>query len=192
MNSSSRWPTPGAAISAAREELLDVSSPAQIGMSFDVPRLKEALSGIGDDQVLSIFRDGGNASIILENVLGHHLQVPQAPNRNSKWDLTLPDGKAEVKCLTPSSGVKFIPSGQVGSGRTYDEVAFRERLDGIVAFYVPDICAFPDITITLVPTEVIGDWLQRGVLTSGSISNPSRARETIDEMLRSHGITPVS
>jgi hypothetical protein len=184
------WSAPEIAVPRAKDALLKAGTPAEVGMSFDLALLAKALGDIPLEAAQDIFSDGRQASVVIEGILSHHLEVSAAPHGNAKWDLELPDGLAEVKCLT-RRGVKFLPSGQVGSGRSYDEAAFLERLEQNIAYYVADIREFPDVRITLIPAAILVSWANEGIMRSGSF-NAEEGRRVIDAMLADRGVRSAS
>jgi hypothetical protein len=62
----------------------------------------------------------------------------------------------------------------VGSGRSFSEDGFLEKLEEIEGYIISDIESFPDIPFWIIPTEQVTVWWESGQL--GKITKISREK----------------
>ena len=87
-----------------------------------------------------------------------------APSEGAAFDLRDPNGNLwEVRSIT-KGGVYFNPSGQVGSGRSFDEDGFLAKVDGIEGYILTDIVSFPNVEVYVVQWENVTRWYKQGML----------------------------
>jgi hypothetical protein len=66
-------------------------------------------------------------------------------------------GKWEVRSVS-KGGIYFCPSYMVGSGRSFNEKGFLEKLAEIEGYIISDIDAFPKIPFWIVQKEQVLTW----------------------------------
>jgi len=150
--------------------------------AFDLDALASALC-ITAEMAQERFRDGRTASVFMEDLLAHSLGIEKAESSNAAYDVKDGDQKHEVRCLT-SGGLSFAPSGMIGSGRTFDQKKFREKLDLVAAFFIADITEFPVVTIHVLPSKTVSRWYDDGKLTKQARLSLARARALFAELAR--------
>ena len=79
--------------------------------------------------------------------------------------------KWEVRSIS-AGGVYFCPSYMVGSGRSFNEPGFLQKLAEIKGYILTDITSFPDVPFWIVKSETVKDWWQKRLL--GSTTKVSR------------------
>jgi hypothetical protein len=87
-----------------------------------------------------------------------------APSEGAAFDL-LDDqgGKWEVRSIS-RSGVYFCPSYMVGSGRSFAEAGFLQKLSEVCGYIASDIESFPNVPYWIIPCEVVHGWWVDGKL----------------------------
>jgi hypothetical protein len=79
--------------------------------------------------------------------------------------------KWEVRSIS-AGGVYFCPSYMVGSGRSFNEPGFLQKLGEIKGYILTDITSFPDVPFWIVKSETVNVWWQKRLL--GSTTKVSR------------------
>ena len=135
--------------------------------AWSLPDVAAALH-IDEASVKEYFRDGRRMSFVLERRLQAELgDQGYRPNENASFDVVATDGsKWEVRCLT--EGIYFCPSYMVGSGRSFDEVGFLEKLDEIAGYIIGDIKQFPSVPCWTISSELVRQWWEGHRLGSNS------------------------
>ena len=91
-----------------------------------------------------------------------------APSEGAGWDVQDAEGnKWEVRSIS-KRGIYFCPSYMVGSGRTFNEPGFLQKLDDISGYAVSDISQFPRIPVWVVPVTAVRAWWAAGQLGGSS------------------------
>ena len=140
-------------------------------LTWDEAELAQAFR-IAQEDVREYLTDGRRVSFIIERRLANeHANWRLAPSEGKGYDLLDPNNdKWEVRSIT-NSGVYFTPSNQVGSGRSFNEPEFQEKLREIKGFILTDIAPFPDVNVYVVPVANVVRWYRLGLLgSSASIS----------------------
>ena len=103
--------------------------------------------------------DGRRVSFMIERRLANeHPGWNLAKSEGAGHDLIDPqNGKWEVRSIT-KSGVYFTPSYQVGSGRSFDEAGFVDKLNSIKGYILSDITVFPAVEVYVVPVANVVRW----------------------------------
>jgi len=146
----------------------------QFQLRWDEEELARAFKVTTKD-IREYLTDGRRVGFIIERRLvwenpGWRL----APSEGAGFDLFDPNnGKWEVRSVT-SAGVYFNPSGQVGSGRKFNEKGFLDKLESIEGFILSDIVEFPVVNVYVVPVGNIRRWYRDGKL--GSIAKVTREK----------------
>ena len=131
------------------------------------------------EDVREYLTDGRRVSFMIERRLARKNPGWQlAPSEGAGYDLLDPaGGKWEVRSIT-RSGVYFNPSNQVGSGRTFNERGFQEKLKEVKGFILSDIVEFPTVNVYVVPVENVLRWHRKYLL--GTNARVSRKKFLAD------------
>lgn len=147
---------------------------------FDIEAIAVAL-GISEDDTEAYFTDGRRVSFLIER--RHRDAMPGstlAASEGAGYDLVDQDGGHwEVRSLT-ASGIYFCPSYMVGSGRSFDEDGFLEKLDDIEGYFVTDITQFPDMPYWRITAEEVEEWWNDGTLGTTTKISYNKACELLD------------
>lgn len=143
-------------------------------LSWDKSELAEALK-IDEKEVQNYFTDGRRISFILERRIASEIICGDIADSEGKYfDIVAPNGnKWEVRSIT-KGGIYFCPSYMVGSGRSFDEEGFLQKLDKIQGYVASDITQFPTVPFWVIPVETVRKWWQNGDL--GKRSKISRKK----------------
>ncbi len=126
------------------------------------------------DETVQYFTDGRRVSFLLERRIRREIGGQLPPNEGAAYDVVDPDGrKWEVRSIT-WGGIYFCPSYMVGSGRSFNEAGFFEKMEAIQGYIVSDVVEFPAVPVWKVATSVVRSWYQQGEL--GANTKVSRAR----------------
>ena len=149
-------------------------------LSWNVAEIAKALK-ITEGDVRNYFTDGRRVSFILERRLAYEvLKGKLAPSEGAGYDLIDSNGdKWEVRSIT-KGGIYFSPSYMVGSGRSFKEKGFLEKLKDVKGFILSDVESFPDVPFWIVSSDQVRKWWEDGHL--GTTTKVSR--ETILRLLR--------
>ena len=97
-----------------------------------------------------LFQDGRNASFMLEEWLAIYFPSLTRVEGNKDHDHIDTNGvKYDAKNFT-KKGLKFMPSNQIGKGRTFDKTQAHEKA-GKLVYICCDIVDFPQIHIRFIP-----------------------------------------
>ena len=137
-------------------------------LEWDLDRIAKALL-ITPEEVTEYFTDGRRVSFILERrICQEILHGKLAPSEGAGYDLFDERGrKWEVRSIS-KGGVYFCPSYMVGSGRSFEEGGFMEKLREIDGYVVSDITVFPRIPVWKVSSDAVRSWYRRGALGAGT------------------------
>lgn len=104
-----------------------------------------------------------------------------APSEGAGYDLLdSKGGKWEVRSIS-RGGIYFCPSYIVGSGRSFNERGFLEKLPEMEGYIVSDIESFPDVPFWIITKQQVLSWWKS--LSLGSTTKISR--ESVFSLLRS-------
>lgn len=131
------------------------------------------------EDVREYLTDGRRVSFMIERRLARDNPGWQlAQSEGAGYDLLDPDGgKWEVRSIT-RGGVYFNPSSQVGSGRTFNEQGFQDKLNDIKGFILSDIVEFPTVNVYVVPVANVLRWHRQYLL--GANARVSRKKFLVD------------
>lgn len=141
-------------------------------LTWCVRKIADALK-IPEPDVREYMTDGRRVSFLIERrlVLMHPGWV-LAKSEGAGHDLVDPEGGLwEVRSVT-KGGIYFAPSYQVGSGRTFNEEGFLQKVDALSGYIVTDIESFPSMDVFKVPSPNVKRWWHAGKL--GTASRVSR------------------
>lgn len=135
---------------------------------WDLLEISKALK-IQPADVHEYFTDGRRVSFILERRLAYEiLNGTVAPSEGAGFDVLDSKGqKWEVRSVT-HGGVYFCPSYMVGSGRSFNEGGFLEKLREIAGYILSDVESFPDVPFWIIPKSQIETWYGLGKLGAGT------------------------
>jgi hypothetical protein len=149
-------------------------TPSRPGLNYRYFHWNEALLAQATDlpikDLRAYFTDGRRASFLIERRLARRLGWRLADSERDPYDLLdngAPAGKWEVRCVT-SRGVNFSPSRDQGSGRTFTELSFMEKLRQLKGFILADIVVFPRVTFYFFPVETVLGWYKDGKLNANA------------------------
>ena len=157
------------------DEWSDKMSDVTRGLfSWDMTQIAKALK-ISEEDVRAYFTDGRRVSFLLERRIVYEvLNGSLAPNEGAGYDvLDAQSRKWEVRSIS-RGGIYFCPSYMVGSGRSFNEAGFINKLDEISGYILSDIESFPDVPYWIIEKETVEDWWQSGEL--GTITEMSRKK----------------
>ena len=144
--------------------MIRMNMKTRFQMTWNPKELAKAFK-VSVDDVREYLTDGRRVSFIIERRLrNEHEGWKLAPSEGAGYDLLDPNGGMwEVRSIT-RGGVYFNPSNQVGSGRSFNEIGFRQKLAAIEGFILSDITTFPHVEVYMVPFEQIIEWYEEGKL----------------------------
>ncbi len=153
-------------------------------LTWDEAELAQAFR-ISQEDVREYLTDGRRVSFIIERRLANeHANWKLAPSEGKGYDLLDPNNdKWEVRSIT-NSGVYFTPSNQVGSGRSFNEPKFQEKLREIKGFILTDIAPFPEVNVYVVPVANVVQWYRLGLLGSRASISRKKFLESIAPDIR--------
>jgi hypothetical protein len=133
-------------------------------IAWNIDDISKALK-ISVEDVKEYFTDGRRVSFILERRLSKEIiKGKLSSSEGAGYDLMDPKGgKWEVRSIS-SGGVYFCPSYMVGSGRSFDEKGFLEKLDDIEGYILSDIESFPSIPFWIIKKQDVLKWWKEGKL----------------------------
>jgi hypothetical protein len=122
------------------------------------------------------FTDGRRVSFVLERRLAFEvLEGTLAPSEGAGFDLLDKEGKKwEVRSIT-RSGIYFCPSYMVGSGRSFEEQGFLNKLNEIEGYIVSDVECFPQIPFWKISKATVKHWYDSNQLGSGTKVSRTKA-----------------
>ena len=147
--------------------------------TWNIQLISAALS-ITEDDARLYFTDGRRVSFLLERRIAYEvLNGTLAPSEGAGYDVIDSEGfKWEVRSIT-KGGIYFCPSYMVGSGRTFNEPGFLEKLKEIKGYIVSDVESFPTIPYWVIPVEEVLRWWQNGTLGNSTKISRKKALELI-------------
>jgi hypothetical protein len=137
-------------------------------LSWDLHQIASSLKLTPKD-TKDYFTDGRRVSFVLERRLAFEVMGGTlASSEGAGFDLIDNKGKKwEVRSIT-RSGIYFCPSYMVGSGRSFDEEGFLNKLNEIEGYIVSDIELFPNIPFWKIDKTTVQNWYDKNMLGSGT------------------------
>ena len=115
---------------------------------FDIPNISFGL--LSENKLNTLFKDGRYASPFMEEYLPVWFPKLKRVLGNKDHDHVDPDGiYYDAKNFT-KNGLQFMPSNQIGAGRSYDAKATEEKANKLV-YICCDITNFPKVRVKFVP-----------------------------------------
>lgn len=151
-------------------------------LEWDLKKLSSELH-LSEADTLQYFRDGRRCSFIVERriakeILGGSL----SPSEGASFDVYDASGfKWEVRSLT-AQGIYFCPSYMMGSGRSFEEKGFKQKLDEISGYYVARITTFPVIPVFKIETDQVRHWYDKGHLGGNTKISLSKAESLLNSI----------
>lgn len=138
---------------------------------------------ITEEDVRLYFTDGRRVSFMLERRLAREvLHGTLAPSEGAGYDLLdSQGGKWEVRSIT-RGGVYFCPSYMVGSGRSFHEAGFLEKMKEIRGYILSDVESFPDVPFWIVPVDTVRTWWEQGHLGAGTKISREKALRLLSNL----------
>ncbi len=137
-------------------------------LEWDLNQIASSLK-LAPKDTKDYFTDGRRVSFILERRLAYEvLGGTLALSEGAGFDLLDKNGKKwEVRSIT-RGGIYFCPSYMVGSGRSFEEKGFLDKLDEIEGYIVSDIELFPSIPFWKINKATVHHWYVNNMLGSGT------------------------
>lgn len=153
-------------------------------LSWNIEEIAQALK-INAGDVREYFTDGRRVSFLLERRIAREvLKGTLAPSEGASFDLLDSQGrKWEVRSIS-KGGIYFCPSYMVGSGRSFNEQGFREKLSEIEGYIISDIESFPNIPYWIVPVQQVRMWWDIGQLGNTTKISRQKALDLLGGMNR--------
>jgi len=150
-------------------------------IAWNIDDISNALK-INVEDVKEYFTDGRRVSFILERRISKEIiKGKLAPSEGAGYDLIDPKGgKWEVRSIS-GSGVYFCPSYMVGSGRTFNEKGFLDKLEEIEGYILSDIESFPSIPFWIITKQDVLKWWKQGKLGIATHTSRRNALELMKE-----------
>lgn len=145
-------------------------------LAWQLDELARALQ-VTQEDVREYFTDGRRVSFLIERRLAREVVAggKLAASEGASFDLQDAAGrKWEVRSIS-SSGIYFCPSYMVGSGRSFNEEGFLQKMAEIDGYILSDIESFPSVPFWVLPKSVIETWYRSGMLGAGTKISRARA-----------------
>jgi len=149
-------------------------------LEWNIKKLSDALH-LSEEDVKKYFMDGRRVSFLIERrlieVIGGRLPESEGEaydlidKNNNKW---------EVRSI--SKNIYFCPSYMVGSGRSFEEKGFLEKLNKIKGYIISDIKLFPKIPFWIINKEIVLSWWKEGKLGNKTFVSRKRIYELLKEL----------
>lgn len=148
-------------------------------LDWDLNAISQSLK-LPQTDVRAYFTDGRRVSFILERRLAYEvLKGTLASSEGAGYDLIDSKGeKWEVRSVT-RGGIYFCPSYMVGSGRTFAERGFLEKLEEIAGYVISDVESFPSVPYWIVSRDIVKSWYDEGKLGAGTKISRQRALQLL-------------
>ena len=142
-------------------------------LTFDLVAIAQSLH-ISEEDTRKYFTDDRRVSFLIERRAVESMPGSRlAPSEGSGFDLIdASGGYWEVRSLT-KGGIYFCPSYMVGSGRSFNESGFLDKLDDVKGYFVTDITRFPEMPYWIIPYQLVQEWWFSGQLGRNSKINRS-------------------
>tara|TARA_Y100000593_G_scaffold93149_1_gene186999 strand:+ start:110 stop:568 length:459 start_codon:yes stop_codon:yes gene_type:complete len=125
-----------------------VKLPVELNNTYKFELETPRFGSLSKEQVIDIFTDGRHCSPFLERQLAAWFEGLTHITGNKPYDLIDEQGrKYDAKNFT-KKGLKFMPSGQIGTGRKYDYDKCRKKIEENKMTYIAcDITEFPKVRV---------------------------------------------
>lgn len=121
--------------------------------------------GLSIDETKELFNDGRVMGRYGEFVYANRTNTKRSDNENSSYDIIGEnDLKIEVRSVTPSSGLSFASSKEVGSGREVTEEGFKQKMDSVDMFVAVDYRNIEEIKLINVTKDDINKMMSNKII----------------------------
>lgn len=148
-------------------------------MDWNLQELSRALR-LTESQTRSYFTDGRRSGFLVENRIINQNKTLTAASKNATYDARDKKDMWEIRTLT-ARGVSFVPSIDIGGGRSFNKIRFEQKLQDVAGFIVCDISTFPDVPYWSIPSRIIIRWHHHEILKKGKFSY-KKAMEQIKKL----------
>ena len=150
-------------------------------LEFDIVEISKSL-GISKEDTQLYFTDGRRISFLIERRAIEKIPNSQlAPSEGAGYDLIdSKGGHWEVRSLT-RGGIYFCPSYMVGSGRSFDENGFFEKLNDVEGYFITDITQFPKMPYWILKENIIRNWWNLNNLGATTKISKAKFLDLIEE-----------
>ncbi len=134
------------------------------------------------EDVIKYFTDGRKVAFIFERRLTNEVTGGElAASEGADYDIIDVDGKKqEVRSI--SKKIYFSPSYMVGSGRSFNEEGFLQKINGIAGYILVDIGQFPNVPFWKVAASDVLAWYRNGQLGKGTHTSRPKVLQLISEL----------
>ena len=159
----------------------DMVSDRGMTLAWSIPDIAKALK-IEEKDVKEYFTDGRRVSFLLERRIAKRLDWALAESEGAGYDLVDQNGRLwEVRSIT-RGGVYFSPSKDVGSGRSYTEKGFQDKIKSLAGYVLCDIESFPRIPFWIIPATQVVEWKKAGLLGTQARVSRTKALELLRKL----------
>jgi hypothetical protein len=154
---------------------------ADLSWSYDEVGSLAELLRLTRPEVIEYFRDGRRVSFIIERRIAREiLNGTLATSEGANYDVEDDRGGCwEVRSLT-SGGFYFCPSYMVGSGRSFDEQGFLQKVNRIDGYWIADVTGFPCVPCYEVGAAEVLRWWRDRVLGATSKISFKKAKRLLE------------
>lgn len=136
----------------------------EIKHNIDYISMSQGL-GISVDETKEFFNDGRIMGRLGEFFYANRTNTKRSGNENLSYDIIGKNNlKIEVRSVTPSSGLSFASSKEVGSGREVTEEGFKEKMDSVDMFVVVDYRNIEEIKLINVTKDDIYNMMSKKMI----------------------------
>lgn len=121
--------------------------------------------GLSVDETKELFNDGRVMGRFGEFIYANRTNTKRSGNENLPYDIIGENNlKIEVRSVTPSSGLSFASSKEVGSGREVTEEGFKEKMDSVDMFVAVDYRNIEEIKLINVTKDDINNMISNEII----------------------------
>jgi hypothetical protein len=121
--------------------------------------------GLSIDETKELFNDGRVMGRFGEFIYANRTNTKRSGNENLPYDIIGENNlKIEVRSVTPSSGLSFASSKEVGSGREVTEEGFKEKMDSVDMFVAVDYRNIEEIKLINVTKDDINNMMSSEII----------------------------
>ena len=121
--------------------------------------------GLSVDETKELFNDCRVMGRFGEFIYANRTNTKRSGNENLPYDIIGENNlKIEVRSVTPSSGLSFASSKEVGSGREVTEEGFKEKMDSVDMFVAVDYRNIEEIKLINVTKDDINNMISNEII----------------------------
>jgi hypothetical protein len=145
--------------------------------------------GLSLERTKALFNDGRVVGRLAEFVVEEKGIGNRAGNENLPYDnITSLDEKLEIRSL--GKKMSFLPSKEVGYGRTPTEEGFRNKLNNLDLFIAADYMDLDSIKFIPITKENVEDMERQGILTKAKSVNRNKLLNFLNQKPELNLTTP--